>query len=94
MTAIPDKTITSWIERGFEFLSYLFIPEGLTMATRTIEQFVERALRLYEREPRELGGSSRLGMYVRRWVCWTGAGLQDTFLCRSAAMVVRTPTFT
>ena len=38
-----------------------FGPEGLTLAARTIEQFVERALRLYEQEPGELGGSSRLG---------------------------------
>ena len=45
------------------------------MAARSIEQFVERALRLYEQEPGELGGSSRLGLYVRRWVRWASVGL-------------------
>ena len=49
-------------------------PEGLTTAARTLEPFVEPALRLYEQEPGELGGSSRLGLYVRRWVRWTGRG--------------------
>ncbi len=71
----PDKTFIGRIERGFDFLGYHFGPEGLTMAAKTIEQFVERALRLYEQEPGELGGSSRLGLYVRRWVGWTGAGI-------------------
>ncbi len=47
------------------------------MAAGTIEQFVERALRLYEQEPEELGGSSRLGMYVRRWAGWAETGLQE-----------------
>jgi hypothetical protein len=30
------------------------------MDARTIERFVERAIRLYEQEPGELDGSSRL----------------------------------
>ena len=71
----PDKTFIGRIERGFDFLGYHFGPEGLTLAAKTIEQFVERALRLYEQEPGELGGSSQLGLYVRRWVRWTEAGL-------------------
>jgi hypothetical protein len=32
------------------------------MTARTIEQFVERAIRLCEQEPGELVGSSRLGV--------------------------------
>ena len=50
----PDKTFIGRIERGFDFLGTHFGPEGLTMAARSIEQFVERALRLYEQEPGEL----------------------------------------
>ncbi len=73
----PDKTFIGRVERGFDFLGYHFGPDGLTMAARTIEQFVERALRLYEQEPGELGGSSRLGLYVRRWARWAEAGLQE-----------------
>ena len=73
----PDKTFVGRTERGFDFLGYHFGPEGLTLAAKTIEQFVARAIRLYEQEPGELGGSSRLGLYVRRWVRWAGAGVPN-----------------
>ena len=55
----PDKTFIGRIERGFDFLGYHFGPEGLTLAAKTIEQFVARATRLYEQEPGEPGSSSR-----------------------------------
>ena len=71
----PDKTFIGRIERGFDFLGYHFGPEGLTLAAKTIEQFVERAIRLYEQEPGEADASARLGEYVRRWIGWTRAGL-------------------
>jgi hypothetical protein len=51
---IPDKTFTGRIARYFDFLGYHFGPKSLTMAAKSIEQFVERALRLYGREPGEL----------------------------------------
>ncbi len=72
----PDKTFIGRIEKGFDFLGYHFGPEGLTVAAKTIEQFVERVLRLYEQEPREPCGSSRLGAYVRRWAGWATGGLR------------------
>ncbi len=55
------------------------------MAKQTIEQVIARAIRLYEQEPGEACASSRLGLYVERWVRWTRAGLavaRDT-ACRS-----------
>jgi hypothetical protein len=76
--AIPDNSVisrVSRIERGFDFLGTHFGPEGPTMAARTIEQVVQRALRLYEQEPGELGSSPRLGAYLRRWAGWAEAGL-------------------
>ena len=54
---------------------YHFGPDGLSVAKKTVENFVARAIRLYEQEPEEAGASARLGSYVRRWVRWTGAGL-------------------
>ncbi len=45
------------------------------MARKTIENFVARAIRIYEQEPGEANGSSRLGVYVRRSVRWARAGL-------------------
>ena len=62
--------------RGFDFLGYHFGPEGFTVAAKTIEQFVARAIRLYEQEPGEaLVASARFGEYLRRWVRWVSAGL-------------------
>ncbi|MEO8326954.1 MAG: hypothetical protein ABI618_13955 [Nitrospirota bacterium] len=46
----PAKTFIGKIEKGFDFLGYRFSPEGLTVARKTVEQFVTRAHRLYEQE--------------------------------------------
>jgi hypothetical protein len=50
---------------GFEFLGYHFRPGTLTVAQKTVERFVARAIRLYEQEPGESCDSSRLGTYVQ-----------------------------
>ncbi len=71
----PDKTFTGRIERGFDFLGYHFRPDRLSVAAKTIEIFVARAIPLYEQEPGEACASSRFGVYVRRWDGWTRAGL-------------------
>ena len=71
----PDKTFIGRIEKGFDFLGYHFRPDRLSVAAKTIENFVARATRLYEQEPGEAEASARLGLYVRRWVRWTRAGL-------------------
>ncbi len=71
------KTFIGHIERGFDFLGYHFGPEGLSVAKTTIERFVARAIRLYEQEPGEACASSRLGLYVRRWLRWARAGFPD-----------------
>ncbi len=42
-----------------------------------LKGFVARAIRLYEQEPGETEASSRFGLYVRRWVRWTNAGLAE-----------------
>ncbi len=76
----PDKTFIGRIERGFDFLGYHFGPEGLSVAKTTIEQFIERAIRLYEQEPGETYASARLGLYVRRWIRWVRAGLPSATL--------------
>ena len=70
----PDKTFIGRIARGFDFLGYHFSPDGLTIAKKTLENFVARVRQLYEHKPGE-GVSARLGAYVRRWVQWVRAGL-------------------
>ena len=49
-------------------------PEGLAIAQKTLNNFVERATRLYEQGPGEPCGSIRLGEYAKRWVRWAGLG--------------------
>jgi hypothetical protein len=80
----PDKTFIGRIGRGFDFLGYHFRPDGLSVAKKTIEGFVARCFRLYEQEPEEDLASARLGLYVRRWIRWAGAGLgRDDLKCVS-----------
>jgi hypothetical protein len=40
----PDKTSMGRIEKGFDFLGYHFGPNGLSLAQKTIDNFVEKAL--------------------------------------------------
>ncbi len=68
----PDKTFVGRTERGFDFLGYHFGPAGLSVAVKAVEQFVARAIRLYEQEPGEALASSRLGLYVKRWGTYLG----------------------
>jgi len=44
-------------EKGFDFLGFHFSPEGPSVAEKTIEKFLARAVLLYEREQ---GGTFRL----------------------------------
>ncbi len=84
----PDKTFIGRIERGFDFLGYHFGPAGLSVAVKSVEQFVARATRLYEQEPGEAFASSRLGLYVKRWLRWTRGGVQ--VCCQSGAEACET----
>ena len=71
----PDKTFIGRIEKGFDWLGYHVSRDGLSVATKTLHNFVARCLRLYEQEVREWHAPfSRLGDYVRRWVRWVHAG--------------------
>ncbi len=72
----PDKTFIGRIERGFDFLGYHFGTDGISVAKKTVENFVARAIWLYEQERREPFGSPRFGSYVRRWIGWAAAGFE------------------
>ncbi len=47
----PDQTFIGRVERGCGFLGYQFGPDGITVAEKTMERFVRRAVRLYEQGP-------------------------------------------
>ncbi len=71
----PDKTLIGKVERGFDFLGYHFGIGGISIAKKTIDNFLSRMIRLYEQKPGEASASSRLGLYVQRWIRWSKAGL-------------------
>ena len=73
----PHKTFVGRAERGFEFLGYRLSPNGLTVAKQTWKRFVERATPLYEQVRAGRQPPGALGAYVRRWVRWTFAGLDN-----------------
>jgi hypothetical protein len=52
-------------------LGYWFTPEGLGIATKTVERFAERVSQLYEQG----AGENRIGEYVRRWWRWVRCGV-------------------
>jgi RNA-directed DNA polymerase len=73
-----SQTYIGRVEKGFDFLGYRLTPEGIEVATATLERFLERAILLYEQEPGEAhSDSSRLGQYVRRWMRWRQAGFYE-----------------
>ena len=71
----PDKTFLERIEKVVAFLGCPFRPGRLEAVHKALEHVVARAIRLYEQEPGEPFASTRLGVYVQRWVKWVGAGL-------------------
>ena len=83
----PAKTFIGRIEKGFDFLGYHFSRAGLTVASATVERFVERATRLYEQERVESRETPLLGQYVRRWLGWARGGLGDKRKPRTEAKI-------
>lgn len=75
---------------GFDFLGYHFSPAGLSVAKKTIENFIEKAFRLYEQKRRTVSSAAALEMDARRWCQWACAALvSSTTAGLHAAMMVR-----
>ena len=67
----PDKTFIGRIAKGFDFLGYSFEPKGLSLAPKTLANFLERITQLYEQG----ADNRRIGQYVRNWLRWVRAGV-------------------
>ena len=67
----PDKTFIGRVARGVDFLGYWFTPEGLGIASKSVERFAERVSQLYEQG----AGENRIEEYVRRWWQWVRSGV-------------------
>ena len=84
----PDKTLIGKVERGFDFLGYFLKPDSLTVSEKTFDRFIERIVWLYEQEPGEPFGSSRLGLYVKHWLRWVRACLGALNVLRFRRMIL------
>jgi hypothetical protein len=56
----PDKTFIDRITKGFDFLGYSFGPKRLSIAPKTLANFLERKTQLYEQS----ADVRRIGLYV------------------------------
>ena len=68
LTKASNKTFIGRSQRGFDFLSYHFTPQSLTLQRRDA-----RIYRLYEQG----ADDNRVGESVSRWQRWAKAGLQE-----------------
>ena len=68
---VPLLTIGGRITKGFDFLGYSFEPKGLSIAPKTLANFLERKTQLYEQG----ADVRRIGKYVRNWYRWVRAGV-------------------
>ncbi len=71
----PYKTLIGKLDKGFDFLSYHFSPQGLMIANITYNKFVTRLRRLYEQKKSQPNWAEILSNYVTRWWCWAIAGV-------------------
>jgi RNA-directed DNA polymerase len=71
----PSKTFIGRIDKGFDFLGYQFSPNGLSVAEKTLQNFVARLRRLYEQKKTAPDLEAVLGDYLRRWLCWVPVGI-------------------
>jgi len=83
----PEKTTIGRVEKGFDFLGYHISPEGLSLAKKTVENFISRATRLYEQQPGEFFDSPRLGLYVKRWLEWARTGVGGLTVLNSTKFI-------
>ena len=69
---VPLLAIGGRIAKGFNFLGYSFEPKGLSIAPKTLANFLDRITRLYEQG----ADGKRIGQYVRNWWRWVRAGVE------------------
>ena len=57
------KSFIGRIAKGFDFLGYILEPKWLSIAPKTLANFLERVAQLYEQG----ADVRRIGQYVRNW---------------------------
>lgn len=75
----PDKTLIGRTARGFDFLGYHFKPDGLSVAKKTVKNFIQHIARLYEQD----AGHTSIGQYIKLWFKWLRSGLDENIMCEN-----------
>ncbi|RQQ99110.1 reverse transcriptase domain-containing protein, partial [Burkholderia stagnalis] len=77
----PDKTFIGKVDKGFDWMGFLFTAQGCTaVAPRALANHLAKLRRLYEQARRltENQRRQRVAEYRRRWLAWLQTGsLQD-----------------
>ena len=68
----------------FDFLEYHFSLEGLSVAEKTVEEFLARAVRLYEQEQRAAFRPPLIELYMLRLWRWLECIASLSFITHSA----------
>ncbi len=65
--------------RGFDFLGYHFKLDGLSVAKKTVKNFIQHIARLYEQD----AGHTSIGQYIKLWFKWLRSGLDENIMCEN-----------
>jgi|GEM_PF-5528216 len=69
-------------------MGYSFEPKGLSIAPKTLANFLERKTQLYEQD----ATVRRIGQYVRNWWRWVRAGVETRHVSMMHALATYAPT--
>jgi hypothetical protein len=58
-----DQTFIARLTKGFGFVGYSFEPKGLSLAPKTLANFLDRKIQFYEQD----ATVRSIGLYVRSW---------------------------
>ena len=70
----PDKTFIGRIAKGFDFLGYSFEPKGLSIAPKTLANFLERKTQFYEPGATPIGPTGATPHFNLTWWASPGSG--------------------
>jgi RNA-directed DNA polymerase len=75
----PLKTWIGTLKKSFSFLCHEIKPEGLGLASETIQKSVNKLQKLYEQQ----ASKKCLSQYIQRFTSWIKSGLNDDELNKS-----------
>jgi len=79
---LHGREMTRWANRVTSHREkrrgFFHSPAGLRVAKKTIENFIEKASRLYEKERSAVSRAAALDEHVRRWLGWANRTIRSS----------------